>query len=62
MKNEKPATRTEASKSAATRHLDAGQKKALDVQAGAEHTDGPEHERLTRKITKLGDSAKTAAN
>ena len=54
MNNEKPATRIEATKPAATHHLDADQKKALDVQADAEHTDGPERERLTRKITKLG--------
>ncbi len=62
MKNEKPATRTEATEPAATNHLDAGQKKALDVQADAEHTDGPERERLTRKITKLGNPTKPTAD
>jgi len=46
----------------APHHLDAGQKEALDVQGEAEHTDGLEPERLTRKITKLDGATKTDAD
>lgn len=56
MSENKPETRTEAAAPKATEHLDKGQKRALDVQADAEHTDGREREKLTRKMEKLGDS------
>jgi hypothetical protein len=45
----KPKTRTEASKPEETKHLSAAQKRALDSQAEAEHTDGKERKKLTRK-------------
>jgi hypothetical protein len=54
MKKPKPTTRTGASAPNATRHLSPGQKQALDHQADAEHTDGVEREKLTRKIRKAG--------
>lgn len=57
--NDKPKTRVEASAPRATEHLTESQKKALDLQADAEHTDGREREALTRQIEKLGGSAKT---
>jgi hypothetical protein len=50
VKQRKPTTRIEASAPRATRHLTSGQKRALDLQAEAEHTDGPKREKLTRKI------------
>jgi hypothetical protein len=56
--NHKPKTRAEASAPRATDHLIEPQKKALDLQADAEHTDGREREKLTRQIEKLGASAK----
>jgi len=46
---------------AATQHLKAGQKRALDLLAEAGHTGGPRRAQLTRKITKLGEPAKPAA-
>ena len=55
MKKPKPTTRSEASAPEATKHLDEGQKQALDHQADAEHTDGPEREKLTEKIKQEGD-------
>ena len=54
----RPETLTEADAPAATRHLGAGQKEALDLHAEAEHTDGRRREKLTRQITKLGGGAK----
>ena len=54
----KPLTRTGATKPAETSHLREKQKRALDVQADAEHTDGPEREKLTRKMTELGGGRK----
>jgi hypothetical protein len=54
----KPKTRSEAAAPAATQHLHEGQKKALDVQADAEHTDGPEREKLTRQVEKLAGAPK----
>ena len=58
MSQSKPETRTEATAPAVTRHLNGDQKKALDLQADAEHTDGSDREKLTRKITKLGREKK----
>ena len=58
MTEDQPETRTGATQPAATKHLTERQKKALDVQADAEHTDGAERERLTRKIEKLGATGK----
>lgn len=52
MKKPKPTSRTEASAPDATKHLREGQKQALDDQAEAEHTDGPEREKLTEKMKK----------
>lgn len=54
MKKPKPATRTEASAPQATKHLSTGEKQALDVRADAEHTDGPEREKLTREMKRAG--------
>jgi hypothetical protein len=54
MTGRQPKTRTEATEPDATRHLDPNQKKALDLHADAAHTDGPQREKLTRKIEKLG--------
>jgi hypothetical protein len=62
MTERQPKTRTEANKPAATRHLDAEQKEALDVTADAEHTDGKQREELTRKIEKLGGGRKPTAD
>ncbi len=62
MKNEKPETLIAVTKPTTTHHLNADQKKALDVQADAEHTTGPERERLTIKFAKLGGAAKPAAD
>jgi hypothetical protein len=50
----KPKTRTEATAPGATKHLDLSQKRALDLHADAEHTDGTTREKLTHKIEKLG--------
>lgn len=50
MSTQKPKTRTEAAKPAQTRHLTEADKRALDREAEAEHTDGRERERLTRKM------------
>jgi hypothetical protein len=50
VKTSKPKTRTEAAAPNATRHLTPGQKRALDLQAEAEHTDGPKREKLTRAM------------
>jgi len=52
--NHKPKSRAEASAPRATDHLTEPQKKALDLQADAEHTDGHEREKLTRQIEQLG--------
>jgi hypothetical protein len=60
--NNKAETRTEAAEPAATRHLNDGQKHALDLHADAEHVDGPEREKLTRKIAKLGDPKASGAD
>jgi hypothetical protein len=46
--NPKPESRTEASKPEETKHLAAGQKRALDASAEIEHTDGKAREELTR--------------
>ena len=58
MTPKKPLTRTGASAPKATKHLNENQKQSLDLQAEAEHTDGREREKLTRKIEKLGNSEK----
>lgn len=51
MSTPKPKTRTEAAKPARTGHLTEADKRALDTEAEAEHTDGQEREKLTRKMT-----------
>jgi hypothetical protein len=51
MSTQKPKTRTEAAKPAQTKHLTEADKQALDIQADAEHTDGKQREKLTRKMT-----------
>jgi hypothetical protein len=57
--SKRPATtRSEGAAPAATRHLNDDQKKSLDLSAEAEHTDGPQREKMTRAIEKLGRSAK----
>jgi hypothetical protein len=61
MNNKQPETRTEATKPEETRHLDPGQKKALDLGGDAEHADGPEREKLTRKAEELGGGEASSA-
>jgi hypothetical protein len=56
MTKDKPETRTAATKPAATRHLNENQKEALDLPAEVEHSDGPQREKLTRKIEQLGSA------
>lgn len=55
VKNPKPKTRSEAAAPRATRHLTAGQKRALDLHAEAEHIDGPKREELTREIKRAAE-------
>lgn len=59
---QKPKTRIGAAAPAETAHLDGNQKRALDLQADAEHTDGREREKLTRKIEELGGAAQPDAD
>jgi hypothetical protein len=50
VKAPKPKTRSEAAAPRATQHLTPGQKRALDLQAEAEHAEGSRREKLTREI------------
>jgi hypothetical protein len=56
MTENKPKTRTEATKPDATQHLNEDQKQAMDLHAETEHTDGRRREKLIRKIGKLGEA------
>jgi hypothetical protein len=40
-----------------TEHLSEEQKKALELQADVEHTDGLQRERLTEEADRLGDKS-----
>lgn len=51
MSTQKPKTRTEATKPSETGHLTDADKRALDIEADAVHTDGKQREKLTRKMT-----------
>lgn len=51
MSTQKPKTRTEATKPTETKHLTDADKRALDIEAEAEHADGKQREKLTRKMT-----------
>jgi len=59
MPHDKPTTRTGSTKPRETQHLTESQKRALDLQADAEHADGNEREKLTRKMKVLGEKKKT---
>ncbi len=50
MSTQKPKTRTEAAKPSQTKHLTEADKRALDIEADAEHTDGKQREKMTRKM------------
>lgn len=54
MKTRKPRTRIEATKPEATRHLSEDDKRRLDIEADAQHTDGKHREKLTRKMSERG--------
>jgi hypothetical protein len=54
MKTTKPKSRTGASKPKETRHLSEAEKQSLDIQGEAEHADGKERERLTRRMSRNG--------
>lgn len=60
MSTDKPKTRTEAAAPVETQHLTEKQKQALDLEAEAEHSDGPERAKLTRDAAKLGDQPPAA--
>jgi hypothetical protein len=51
MSSQKPKSRMEANKPSEVKHLTAEQKRALDLQGEAEHVDGKDREKLTRKMS-----------
>lgn len=60
-KNKVPVTRTEADAPNAMAHLTPSQVEALEISDEAEHSTGPQRERLTKKAAKLGQN-KTAGS
>jgi len=51
MNTRKPKTRSGATKPESTRHLSEADKRKLDIEADAQHTDGAQREKLTRKMS-----------
>lgn len=51
MNSRKPKTRSEAAKPESTAHLSEGDKRKLDIEADAQHADGKQRERLTRRMS-----------
>jgi hypothetical protein len=51
MNTPKPKTRIEAAKPESTKHLSDADKRKLDIEAEAQHADGKQREKLTRKMS-----------